>query len=132
MTTREKEEAHEYNVRLLANIRKLCVERGTSITKIEKALNYGNGSISGLYKAVKKAPQERVEAIALYLNVPVSVLTGQQETPVPTIGENGYDENHQKLITLFDSLDAPAQEFVLTLLQSLAQSKASLDFLPES
>lgn len=74
MTDKERKEASEYNDALLIEIRKLCAEHKTSIPKIEQALGYGNGSISGWNKAVKKAPRERIEAIADYFGVPVETL----------------------------------------------------------
>ena len=123
MTTREKEEAHEYNVCLLANIRRLCVERSTSITKIEKALNYGNGSISGWYKAAKKAPRERVEAIAVYLDVPVGCLISQQETPVPTTSENGHTEAQIEIIRLVLTMTDRELEILLTTAKALIATR---------
>lgn len=77
MSKLTEEQIHEYNEAVLNRIRQLAVRRGTSITKIEKALNYGNGTVSGWTKAKKKAPHERVEAIARYLEVPTVALTGE-------------------------------------------------------
>lgn len=74
-----EEEIHEYNEAILRRIRELCSRRGTSITKIEKALGYGNGTVSGWTKAKKKAPYDRVEAVAKYLDVPTMALTGEPE-----------------------------------------------------
>lgn len=61
--------AKEYNEAILQRIRVKCVENNTSIPKIEKALGYGNGSISGWKNAKKRAPMERVEAVAGFLGV---------------------------------------------------------------
>ena len=68
----------EYNASVLMRIRQMCIERGTSITKIEKALGYGNGTVSGWKNAKKKAPYDRIVAIAEFLDVPVSQLTGDE------------------------------------------------------
>ena len=59
------------NAIILENIRVLCVRNKTSIPKIEKALGYGNGAVSGWVKAKKPAPMERVSAIADYFGVSV-------------------------------------------------------------
>ena len=67
-----------YNIELLRRIRVKCVEQSTSIPKIEKALGYGNGSISGWAKAKRRAPMERVEAVAGYLGCDVSDLIPQR------------------------------------------------------
>jgi transcriptional regulator with XRE-family HTH domain len=84
MAALTEEEIHEYNDSVLERIRQLCVKRGTSITKIEKTLGYGNGTVSGWTKAKKKAPYDRVEAIAKHLGVPTVALTGE---PVPANDE---------------------------------------------
>lgn len=77
MSILTEEEIHEYNEAVLERIRQLCTRRGTSITKIEKALGYGNGTVSGWTRAKKKAPHDRIEAIAKHLNVPTVALTGE-------------------------------------------------------
>jgi len=86
---------HEYNMAILTRIRELCVSRNTSITKIEKALGYGNGTVSGWNKAKKKAPYDRVVAIAIYLGVSPDYLeTGHRREKAPgTEAEGGAEMN---------------------------------------
>lgn len=62
----------EYNKAILDNIRRQCVGKDLSIPKIEKALGYGNGSVSGWSKAKKRAPMDRVEAITHYLGCSIN------------------------------------------------------------
>ena len=79
------------NAIILENIRVLCVRNKTSIPKVEKALGYGNGAVSGWVKAKKPAPLERVAAIADYFNVSVESLInedGANFTPYPSISED--------------------------------------------
>ena len=79
------------NSNLLENIRVLCVARKTSIPKVEKALGYGNGSISVWKKAKKPAPRERVQAVADYFAVPIESLymkSGIQFNQEPTVAED--------------------------------------------
>ena len=64
MEKQKSDLARESNEAILENIRVQCVKQGTSIPKIEKALGYGNGSVSGWNKAKKPAPMERDKAIA--------------------------------------------------------------------
>ena len=61
-------------------IRGLCKEKGISITKLEVALGYGNGSIS---KASTKAMRsDRLKAIADYFDVSMEyLLTGKELEP---------------------------------------------------
>ena len=91
----EKEEALAIaklrNAIILENIRVLCVRNRTSIPKVEKALGYGNGAVSGWAKAKKPAPMERVKAIADYFSVSVEALineNGANFAPSPTITDD--------------------------------------------
>ena len=117
MAILSESEIHEYNEAVLMRIRQLCVRRKTSITKIEKALGYGNGTVSGWKNAKKKAPLERVVAIAEYLNVPVVALTGglpaeeelNQEQPA-------LSEKRQAALELIESLSDEQIDAILRLL----------------
>lgn len=93
MATLSDLEIREYNEAVLMRIREICIRRNTSITKIEKALGYGNGSVSGWKNAKRKAPLERVVAIADFLDVPTMALTGESlQTENPALdNENGLD-----------------------------------------
>lgn len=73
----------EYNEYVVNKIREIATDRGLSLTKVEEALNYGNGSIGKWKSARKFAPYDRIVAIASYLGVSVETLTGEKETPAP-------------------------------------------------
>lgn len=78
-------ETNESNRKLVENIRFYGSKKGLSLTKIEEALKFGNGSIGKWIKASRKAPLDRIMAIADYLEVPVEALTGEplkQKNPV--------------------------------------------------
>lgn len=84
--------AQRYNATVLRNIRIKCVERETSIPKIEKALGYGNGSISGWSKAKRLAPMDRIEAVARLLECRVSDLTTDEDAKSPAPDEGEADD----------------------------------------
>lgn len=86
--------AASYNALVLSNIRALCAKRHTSIAKIEQALGYGNGSVSGWNKAKKPAPIERVKSIAEYLGVPVEMLTEERIIANAPIAEPEISEDN--------------------------------------
>lgn len=69
MEEKDIAEIKRRNAIILSNIRVLCVQNKTSITKLEKELGYGNGSVSGWKNAKRPAPSDRVKAIADYFNV---------------------------------------------------------------
>ena len=103
--TSNQAEIYEYNQKILLRIRELCAHRKTSITKIEKALGYGNGTVSGWKNAKKRAPHDRVVEIAKFLNVPVMALTGgleNEEKPAPRGNELSKKD---QLLNLIDSMD---------------------------
>lgn len=104
-------------------IRGLCKEKGISITKLEVALGYGNGSIS---KASTKAMRsDRLKAIADYFDVSMEyLLTGKDEpeafwdgpsdAPAMTVAE-------LEILELFRSLPADKQNEVLRYGKFLSQ-----------
>ena len=62
---------------MVERIRELCKKQGTSITKLEQSLGFGNGVIGRWGKS--KPSYDRVEKVANALNVSVSYLTGEAE-----------------------------------------------------
>ena len=112
-------EANAQNETILTNIRQLCVVKRTSIPKIEKALGYGNGSISGWAKAKKRAPQDRVEAVAQFLGVTVDdLLSGDEKRPA----EAGQRD---ELIRLFEAASPELQAAALAVLRSAEASPST-------
>lgn len=59
---------------MVERIRKLCKQNGTSITKLEVQLGFGNGAIGKWKKA--KAPYDRLQMVAAALGVTVDELVG--------------------------------------------------------
>lgn len=80
------------------NIRNAAKCKGLSLSHIEKSLGIGNGVIAKWEKNKGTPPYDRIVAIAEFLDVPVSVLTGediekaneQNEMPAP-ISESELD-----------------------------------------
>lgn len=58
-------------------VKKICKERKIPISRLEKDLNFANGYIGQLKKGV--FPDDRLKAIADYLNVQSAYLTGESE-----------------------------------------------------
>ncbi len=68
---------------MVAEIRALCKAKKTTIAAMERELGFGNGTISRWDKSVPN--YERLSAVAAYLDVPMSTLTGSkapEETPL--------------------------------------------------
>ncbi len=73
---------------LVDRIRTLCKSRGTSITKLEKKLGYGNGIIGKWAKSDKPPRYDRISRVAKELGVtPEFLLSGEKEEPPAQSGE---------------------------------------------
>lgn len=119
--------AQDFNNMVLQNIRIHCVEQQTSIPKIEKALGYGNGSVSGWVRAKRHAPMSRIEAIAKHLGCSIDDLL-QSKTPAPKDGD-GLNDTQRQLIDLIGTLDNRDISVLLATAQSLIASHKSQDDL---
>lgn len=76
------------NKELVKNIRELAKKNGTSLTKIEKKLGWGNGKIGKWESAKKLPPKQDLELVANELKISVKTITGQKEIP-PTEKADG-------------------------------------------
>lgn len=72
------------NEELVARIKALCKERGTSCTKIEFEHAWGNGAIGKWAKLKSLPPLDRLQIVAERLGVTVEyLLTGNENKPTP-------------------------------------------------
>jgi len=62
---------------LLENVRTLCEKHGTNFHQLEKAVGFGNGTVSKW--AVQTPSVERVKAVADYFGVTVDDLLKEDE-----------------------------------------------------
>lgn len=70
---------------MVENIKRICKEKGTTIAAVERACGFGNGSIRKWDNA--SPAYERIKAVADFLEVPVSELTGEQKEKPPVDDE---------------------------------------------
>lgn len=78
---------------MVERIRKLCKKQGTSLTKLEQQLGFGNGVIGRWNKS--KPSYDRLEKVASALGVTVSDLTGgihTKEIPASQREELGAEQ----------------------------------------
>lgn len=68
---------------IVENIKSLCKQRNTSIPKLEKEFNWGNGAI---YNWDKNSPSiDKLQKVADYLNVSTDYLLGRTELHMPSV-----------------------------------------------
>lgn len=60
------------------NVKRLCKERNIPISTLERECGFSNGYISSLKKGY--LPPDRILAIMKYLNVPMAVITGIEDS----------------------------------------------------
>lgn len=86
---------------IVERIRSLCKRKGTSLTKLEVELGFGNGTIG---KWAKGTPNySRVKAVADYFGISVSELTGEQKEPPPAEPE-AADPVKQQLYEIIEKM----------------------------
>jgi len=126
----QNESIREYNETLVLRIKQLCVEHNTSIPKIEKELGYGNGSIPSWRTAKKRAPHDRVEAVANRFGVSMDWLTRPREEKKPA-PEGEQDAELNEIMELAKAADPQTRAFVLAGLRAAAAQAASAQDAPK-
>lgn len=87
------------NAEIVKNIRGIAKSQGTSLTKIELSLGFGNGMIGKWAKAPKSPPYDKLLKIAEFLGVSVNDILGeckQEAAPGPKT-ESGLPKGYAQL-----------------------------------
>lgn len=107
---------------MLDRVKRLCAENNTNLSKLEKEMNFGNGSIA---KWSRQSPSiDKVYAVAQYFGVSMEyLLTGKEQTTQ----QGGLSFDERELISLFSVLTEHQQEIVLVELRALAQLQTEKD-----
>ena len=98
---------------MVEKIRKLCKKQGTSLTKLEQQLGFGNGVIGRWNKS--KPSYDRLEKVANALGVPVSALTGEGQK---NTAHQKVDGQISELMELFSKLSPEEQAREIAYLRS--------------
>lgn len=94
-------------------VRKICKEKGITVAKLERDLNFSNGYLNP--KKMQTLPRERVLLIAEYLDIDEDDIWNAGETPESRIEEKMtlYEE---QLLQKFRALPANRQRDVEKLI----------------
>lgn len=103
------------NATLVDNVRRIARAQNTSLTKIEVALGFGNGTIGKWANAAKSPPYAKIKLIADYLGVTVAELTGEDTKKSPSVDED------ERIKALLDSL-SPEKRKVVKMALNLSDS----------
>lgn len=116
-------------------IKKLCDSKGTTIAQLEKELKFGNGTIARWDKSQPRT--NKLNAVAVYFNVPVQALTGdplpeQKENPVTFNSDEEYNDairrsQYAYFIDLLDRSTPEARDEAVALLISRLHNRVNQD-----
>lgn len=118
------------------NIREAAKQKGLTLAQIEKKLGIGNGVIAKWEKTKSAPPFDRIVAIADLLEVPVSLLTGDEpkfdiqffaEKNPALENENGMDEVTKDLIDIIYSLSSEDRKMFLEMAKSITRRRGDND-----
>ena len=94
-------------------IKEICAQKGTSMYKLEKQLNLGNGTIGKWGKNGRQPTYDKAVAVANALGVSADyLLTGEQKEK-PTPDWDGLSGKDKRLIEWFRSLPLEKQKAIL-------------------
>ena len=88
---------------MVDTIKRLCKEKKTTIAAIERACGFGNGSIRKWDSA--SPAYDRIKAVADFLEVPVSELTGEQKEKAPAESSERMSDDELKFALWGDSTE---------------------------
>lgn len=90
-------------------IKEICTQKGTSMYKLEKQLNLGNGTIGKWGKNGRQPAYDKAVAVANALGVSADyLLTGEQIEKAPTgTGERMSDDEFEAYIFRLNAILAP-------------------------
>ena len=113
-------------------IKRLCDDRGIAITKLEKELGFGRGSI-GKLKEGRQMNTDRIKKVAEYFDVPLElIMTGEVsdgyyvDPETAAIAQKIY-QNKELYLLFYDAQDAKAEDLKLAHEVLLAMKRKELD-----
>lgn len=92
---------------LVEFVRVSCKNKNSSITKMEKDLNFANGTVGKWANGKRYPPKDKLSLVADFLQISIEELMGeaeQKEKPAPQM-ENGLDARFDALLSQMTDAD---------------------------
>lgn len=106
-------------------IKEICAQKGTSMYKLEKQLNLGNGTIGKWGKNGRQPTYDKAVAVASALGVPVSyLLEGKEQKEKPASEEAGF---HPTLEDWLNAIDRMSREEMRAVMSRVMERYAGED-----
>ena len=115
-------EADEMSTKMVEKIKALCKEKGTSMYKLEKELNIGNGTIGKWGKNGRVPNYANLSAVASALGVTVAELTGEADEKgikKDPIQKDEVDEMDAELVAIWNDSDETDRKLLLDMARAI-------------
>lgn len=115
-------EADEMSTKMVEKIKALCKEKGTSMYKLEKELNIGNGTIGKWGKNGRVPNYANLSAVASALGVTVAELTGEADEKgikKDPIQKDEADEMDAELVAIWNESDETDRKLLLDMARAI-------------
>lgn len=90
---------------LVEFIRVSCKNRNSSITKMEKDLNFANGTVGKWANGKRYPPKDKLSLVADFLQISIEELMGEEQKEKPAPGGSELDADVKaKAYTILDKL----------------------------
>ena len=93
---------------LVEFIRVSCKNQGSSITKMEKDLNFANGTVGKWANGKRYPPKDKLSLVADFLQISIEALMGEEQKEKPAPGGSELDAHAKAILYKYEQLD-PAQ-----------------------
>lgn len=105
-------------------IKEICAQKGTSMYKLEKQLNLGNGTIGKWGKNGRQPTYDKAVAVANALGVSADyLLTGEQKEKPALQMENGFDADTKELFDIWNSEDEAGRKALIEMARFLKSKR---------
>lgn len=91
---------------LVEFIRVSCKNQGSSITKMEKDLEFANGTVGKWANGKRYPPKDKLLLVSDFLRISIEELMGEEQKEKPTPGEgSGLDAGFDELLSQMTDAD---------------------------
>lgn len=91
---------------LVEFIRVSCKNQGSSITKMEKDLEFANGTVGKWANGKRYPPKDKLLLVSDFLRISIEELMGEEQKEKPTPGEgSGLDARFDELLSQMTDAD---------------------------
>ena len=104
---------------LVEFVRVSCKNKNSSITKMEKDLNFANGTVGNWANGKRYPPKDKLSLVADFLQISIEELMGEEQKEKPSTPEDAERESHGKaILDKYNMLDPATQAMFESMLDA--------------